>query len=184
MLCSYLYTPNSSNAANYNKTTIIKNIYIDDAFSVGEEEDIEQALVAWTKASNNSIKFNSLYRKSEPGELDDFFNKKSYNDSIFIWRINSYSLSFYLKNKLNRFSGIFDHRGNIIIFPDKIAGINNVFYNVVRHEIGHALGLSHSTTLNKSTMKMRDVDISDCISKEDTDRLCAIYFCIGKPECN
>lgn len=183
-LCSCLYTPHTSKASIDDKPTIIKNIYIDDAFTVGEEEDIERALVAWEKASNHKIIFNSLYRKAEPGELDDYFDIKSYNNSIFIWRIESYNLSWHLKSKLDKFSGVYDKIGNAIIFPDKIIGLNDIFYNVVRHEVGHMLGLGHSTTKAQSTMKIRDVDISDCISQEDTDRLCAIYFCIGKPECN
>ncbi len=81
------------------------------------------------------------------------------------------------------YSGVYDRIGNILVFVDKINGIDTTFYNVIRHEVGHALGLVHSTTINKSTMKIASNEISDCISKEDTDKLCAIYFCVGKPEC-
>lgn len=183
-LCSCLYTPNSSQAnSDVNHPTVIKNVYIDDAFSVGEEEDIERSLNAWTKASNNKIIFNSLYRHYEPGELDDFFDVKKFNNSLFIWRIESYNLSGNLKLKLEKFSGVYDRIGNIIIFPDKISGIDTIFYNVVRHEIGHALGLGHSTTKARSTMKVASNDIADCISQEDTDRLCSLFNCKGQPEC-
>lgn len=184
-LCSCLYSPPQiQGSIKSNPKVIIKNIYIDDAFTFGEEEDIQSALIAWEKASNHKIKFNSVYRKSEPGELEDFINKRNYNNSIFIWRVNTSSLTQYMKVKLDRYSGLYDNKGNLLIFVDKISGINNVFYNVVRHELGHVLGLTHSFTINKSTMKVKDIDISDCISQEDVDRLCAIYFCVGKPECN
>lgn len=163
---------------------IIKTVYIDDAFKIGEEEDIDHALFAWQKASNNRIKFNSIYRHQEPGELDDFFNKQSYNDSIFIWRKASYNLTWYLENRLKFFSGVYDNHGNIVILVDKINNIDITLYNVVRHEVGHSLGLAHSFTTNRSTMKVASDEISDCITTEDTDRLCLIYFCEGKPECD
>jgi len=162
---------------------INKNVYIDEAFSTGEEEEIKKSLTAWENASDNRIKFNILFKYYEPGELDDFINKKSFNNSLFIWRMKNNNLSLYLKNKLKIFSGIYDNKGNIVIFVDNINGLDTTFYNVVRHELGHALGLSHSISYNRSTMKVSSNEISDCISKEDTDRLCLIYNCIGKPEC-
>jgi hypothetical protein len=160
---------------------IIK-INVDDEFTADEEITVEQALKVWEKVSGNYIKFEYIYHQKKPGRLEDYFWKKQYGHSVFIWKATSYSISTAFDYKYINYVGFWDIHGNIVVFTDRMDQ-NNQLYNVLVHEIGHMLGLKH-VEYEKSVMQPNAINISDCITKDDADRLCLIYGCEPKPECD
>ncbi len=161
---------------------IIK-INIDEEFTSDEEITIEQALKTWEKVSGNYIKFEYLYHQKRPGRLEDYFWEKQYKHSIFIWKADFGNTSAAFDYKYINFVGFWDLHGNIVVFTDRITDQQNQLYNVLVHEVGHMLGLRH-IDYEKSVMQPKAVDISDCITKDDANRLCLIYGCESKPECD
>jgi len=157
------------------------NIYVDSAFTVDEEASIHQALLAWRTSSSNFIRFN-FHRQMKPGRLEDYFWFKQFKNSIFVWRADNESISPAFDQKYAGFAGFWDLHGNIILFTDRIDKDAGEFYNVALHESGHMLGLKHISYEN-SVMQPRASDISSCITIDDSYRLCSIYGCIPKPEC-
>lgn len=170
-----------SEFASKSNVRVIK-ILIDEEFTITEDIAIYNALDNWTKVSNEYIKFNYSHH-TKPGRLESYFWTRQYGNSIFIWRADSKNISDRFDHKFIGFAGFWDLHGNIVIFADRIDKEDNQLYRVMLHESGHMLGLKH-IVYEKSVMQPRAVDISDCITKDDTDRLCLIYGCQSNPECD
>lgn len=170
-----------SEFASKSNIHIIK-VYIDEEFTITEDIAIYNSLNAWTKVSNNYIKFNYSHH-IKPGRLESYFWNRQYGNSIFIWRADSANISTEFDIKFINFAGFWDLHGNIVIFANRIDKEDNQLYNVMVHESGHMLGLKH-IEYEKSVMQPRAVDISNCITKDDADRLCLIYGCKPNPECD
>lgn len=158
-------------------------IYVDDEFTTDETNTITNALNAWQKVSNKYIIFNYYYHQLKPGKIESFFWTKQYKRSIFVWKISSKDMSENFDEKTTGFVGFWDLHGNILIFSDRISQVNNTLYNITVHESGHMLGLKH-IEYEQSVMNPIAYYISNCITKDDAERLCLIYGCKPKPECD
>lgn len=171
-----------STQANQGQANII-NIYIDKNFNLEENIIIHQSLNNWHRASSNIINFNTFDKVEHPGQLEDFFWKKQYNHSIFIWHADSKSISEKFDDKYASYAGMWDIHGNIVIFADRVDSKTNELHNIMTHELGHMLGLKH-IIYQQSVMQPKSDDISNCITKDDANRLCVIYGCVPNPECD
>ena len=181
--CGEKYKLNLPSAhANSGQINLIK-IYVDEEFSPIEEFAIHKSFVAWRKVSGESIRFDYSFKHIKPGKLESYFWSKQYDDSIFVWRADSKNISAAFDEKYASYAGFWDLHGNIVIFADRIDHENNELYNVMVHEVGHMLGLKH-IVYEKSVMQPKSDDISNCITKDDSYRLCLIYGCNPNPECD
>ncbi len=154
-------------------------IFIDKSFNKQQETDIFNAIDAWEKASSNKIKIIPYFQTIRPGKLSDFWNKPYKDHSTFIWNISEKELSRDMKVRFNAFAGIWDTRGNILIFKEVTTGSR--FYNVTLHEFGHMLKLEHFN--DHYTTVMHHAATSSCITEIDAHLLCEIYDCEPKHEC-
>lgn len=152
-------------------------VFVDESFNRFEEDHIWYAARAWEQTSNGSVKFILYFKMRRPGKLNNFYGKKYKNNSIFIWNIDKSNLDNSLKEKFERYNGLWDRYGNILMFKDT----DSYFYNVILHELGHALGLKHDDKKTKSVMHPNA--IRGCITDLDSFKLCLIYGCVPKPEC-
>lgn len=165
------------------KVFIIK---IDKNFTEEEREKIDIAIKAWEKASNYFIKIRPIWNQPQPGLFKDIEKNILENEGIFLWRLNRHDQIQYSDKTANN---IYDKHGycikslklnsaQAIIFADNMG--KERFYEVVLHEIGHILRLTHSADKYSVMTEFTD---SSCITELDAIRLCSLYFCKPRPEC-
>lgn len=86
--------------------------------------------------------------------------------------------NFY-KNFDGMFLGVKHYRADILILI-RYYGINDRFYGVVLHEVGHFVGLEH--VKNPKSLMHPSTGVS-CITVSDAANACAMYDCVPDPEC-
>lgn len=135
------------------------NLWIDDKFSDAQANDITVAATEWQKLSNDFITFNG------------FSSSPDAPDTIAIYAVDGF--------QLNRDCGgdsvlgcQWDEGVNSKIYADaSLSG--DSFLQMVRHEMGHALGLAH--TAPNTIMCADNSCASLTIQCADIQQLCSVW---------
>jgi len=147
-------------------------ISIDDSFTKNEKADLIAASIKWTKASNNELCFKFLFVKVY--EMDSLIYRVDGISTIYSgnmkWQLR---VASRVKCELSERCGAVTIRGlkNKILSSD-IIFINKKreFLNLATHEIGHILGIKHSSSLKDlmhEEVEERSRQIGNYISAAD-----------------
>lgn len=161
------------------------HVSIDEEFSSEQIELVKKAFNTWEVASSNKIKFDLSWNKTKPGRyltLEDPVK----NAGIFFWYLPR-DHSYLTNDKIRAWKsylglmvyGEGENSGNIIIFND-VEPFK--FYTVALHEVGHLIGMKHSSEPFWAVMHPQA--LVDCITLLDAKQLCELYDCTPKPECS
>lgn len=166
---------------DYNKNVIKKNIYISNQFSFEETMLISVAIKEWEETTFNFIKFNIL-EEVDPIKYQSLPNKK---DSILFLRVRSdNSYVQHLDTTMTNNNIIIGFYTNEDIIPiigivyDRLLGKSH-YKSLILHELGHSLGLQHSSNINSVMYPLLD-RCTDTLSNEDINDFCKINNCIIK----
>lgn len=160
------------------------NVYIDDAFSDDEVIIIKKSFVTWESVLDNKLKFNIKSKMKRPSLFKD---REPFSDGIFIWYLNprdelDENMAYEDRKYLINYEGIFLGRkhisGDIVMLIRY--NLNDRFYGVMLHEIGHFIGLSH---VEDRESLMHASTGTNCVTLNDAERACKMYKCEPKPEC-
>jgi len=140
-----------------NKFPFKGDITISSELSVGETEDLTQALIQWNKATNGLIDLNVVVSDDDP---DIFLVDELPDDKVGLWVGNSLGNSHI---KILR-----GFRDNVIKMP---------IIAVFMHELGHSWGLKHvKVGLMRPALT---IPLQDCIDSVTLDQFCGLGYCNG-----
>lgn len=171
---------NSPSNRVYNTTPIQTVVYIDQAFSAQEEDDITNAIKSIECSTNNMLQYNIVY-DTHYGDYE-LVDPKS---SLFIWKTNSEDerikeneyLLPKLDDQIKRFIVALFLRGNENQSPVILISIDNIHQwlkPVIVHEALHAAGIGHSN--KKESIMYPAIDAgSDIITNYDIGSICDKY---------
>lgn len=151
-------------------------IYISNSFSVLQKKLILGAIHEWRRATDPIFIFDIKYTNisNETIQIYPFKQEESYN-TIFImlaplaWAPSNKSAGYYTAQYGTNYIGMLDR---------DIELVNEELYtNVVIHEIGHVLGLEHLDIAHKTIMTSFGNNSSGCITQLDLKNLCQIWCC-------
>jgi hypothetical protein len=103
---------------------------VPDTFDGFEKESIADAAADWTAATRGAVDF-SCASDASPAALEVAFIKTNDSDPFLASSGEGYARGF-------------EKDGNVYLDMDHLCG-SRVFHGVVRHELGHVIGLAHTT---------------------------------------
>lgn len=152
-----------------------KILFIDNHFSDNEIEIIKESANEWSNKTHNIIKF----------DIEKMPSKKhlNLNNDVLIIPVTSNFPDIIITDKFYDCDctlGFYNNKGpiNFIeIATDRIS--DNNYKNVVLHEIGHSVGLTHNN--NIGTLMYPTVQFTaDYITEDDLVEFCKLYKCDPK----
>lgn len=146
-----------------------KTVYltIDSDFLPIERQSIYAAARMWEKATQNAVHFNFIVKQVEP----DFFDMEKMNGSIWRASADDKTLKMFETVRIGiEILGYAPAEGYIILVPDRTNSAKH-FQAVVAHELGHHIGLEHTTGVMNSLPRV------PCISAHDLEQFCSLYRC-------
>lgn len=171
--CSVAIPPKICNIYS-NKVTHSYVIYIETSFNKDYYNKIIKAIATWRMALNPIVSFT--IRSTNYSEYDILNNriKEDYGSySIFI--VNSDGHSKFIPSSWVGYNNQDAYQVNIIGLITSRIKIDEL-NNVSLHELGHAIGLSHSNNIH-SVMHPYATLNNNCPIREDVENICVNWCC-------
>lgn len=154
---------------------IIKDVYIDQAFSFEETRMIEDGLMQWQKETNYLVRVK-IHPYADFSDMTEMLAEK--NSLTFIKMDGDNDYIKQTDDKIGKILGLFVNKYSlnlVILVPERHETVFD-FESTVMHEFGHALGLRHIN--QKWTLMYPYEDFgSFTITKRDLKDFCYIYYC-------
>jgi hypothetical protein len=171
--CIEIWAPPKSYIGHTHKT-----LYVDRNFDTDQFISIVQAALRWNEATNHIINYNVVRLPITNGKQianpDDSIIidlvSPDLPDVIAIDTLNeNTTLGYYKEHEVIPMIGIINER-----IDD-----NNMFEQVILHELGHSVGLKHNEGLaGINTLMYPSVNLaSDYITQEEIINFCKLYSC-------
>jgi len=147
-----------------------KKVYIDQAFSPDQKQEIIKGLYSWRSETHSIISFQIM---------DSSIFSNIENDTLLIRKVTHDHQLIVVEDKKRTTQitvGLYVPQPSpqILIVNDRIK--LHEYRSIILHELGHAFKLHHSDSKNSIMFKTID-EGSKSITKEDLKEFCKIYDC-------
>lgn len=149
------------------------HLYIADPFSAAETDMMQKALDDWRKATKGVFEVYLEHGWVPPYPFDTCYE---YYDKKTLWRKNIHNQEMA---RLVVLHGFFDGnvKGNMMVFDANTVTLeDNMLYIVMKHEIGHMIGLGHLK--RRFTGVMNIGGNQGVFTRNDMILFCSKYECL------
>lgn len=154
--------------------------HVDTAFSPYGIELIRRACNKWEMYSNGLVKFE-LVQDLDDGDFNAFAAMvKTMPTIVAVSSMASVIVEFEANNQCPncRTLGLTVQSDTPLVFlvVDRLGDARD-FYEVILHELGHALGLRHVTDNDAVMFAQHQTPGASCLHKADMEEFCRAQFC-------
>lgn len=148
-------------------------LYVTDQYTPAEVKSLDKACSEWKKATDGVASFNIYYPWDPPENFSEYVFLDYPKRTIWKGRTIDPNVTELIM-KHGFFDGV--QKGNFILVLDDFGDISyNKLHIILKHELGHMIGLEH---LRTEYMGLMHIGANQgIITKYDMIQFCSLYSC-------